>query len=413
MTIAGSNLNRREFLRAAVCIGGSSAFSACLEREQPPEQDVGRRPDDLPSGQHMWNDHLKLSSKNVPIVPQHHLVLMLDYRGDVPTDDERQEVEQALRTLERAYDWSNDGILFTVGYSPYYFDIFDRQQQDIVPEPVSVSPYDDPVLDEYDVSIHLASDYASNILGAEETLFNNVDELNSVEVTGGLEDVFSKRERRTGFMGEGLPAQNQDVEGIPDSEPVHEEAPAYMGFETNLGTNQAGEQQITGEIAGFESSTTQHVSKLSLDLEDWYSESLDERVSRMFETTTTPVNTGETGEKVEESRRFIDNTEKHAKEDGMIAHAEKTARARKDDNPLLLRRDFNTTDGGEAGVHFVSLQRNIADFIETRTLMNGVEFEQYDGIGEKENNGILEHIEVERRANFLVPGRSQRSLPTL
>src|SRR6202000_1914696 len=38
--------------------------------------------------------------------------------------------------------------------------------------------------------------------------------------------------------------------------------------------------------------------------------------------------------------------------------------------PVILRRDFDTTDGGLAGLHFVSLQRSIADFVATRTAMN-------------------------------------------
>ena len=48
----------------------------------------------------------------------------------------------------------------------------------------------------------------------------------------------------------------------------------------------------------------------------------------------------------------------------------RSARARRSGRPLIISRDFDTVDGGEAGVHFVSLQRTIADFIKTREAMN-------------------------------------------
>lgn len=55
---------------------------------------------------------------------------------------------------------------------------------------------------------------------------------------------------------------------------------------------------------------------------------------------------------------------------GVIGHAQASARARHGGKPLILRRDFDTTDGGLAGLHFVSLQGTIADFVATRTAMN-------------------------------------------
>ena len=57
----------------------------------------------------------------------------------------------------------------------------------------------------------------------------------------------------------------------------------------------------------------------------------------------------------------------------MIGHAQTSARARRAGRPIILRRDFDTTDGGQAGLHFVSLQRTIADFVTTRTAMNATE----------------------------------------
>ncbi len=55
---------------------------------------------------------------------------------------------------------------------------------------------------------------------------------------------------------------------------------------------------------------------------------------------------------------------------GVIGHAQTSARARRRGKPLIIRRDFNTIDGGQAGLHFVSIQRTIEDFITTRNAMN-------------------------------------------
>jgi hypothetical protein len=82
--------------------------------------------------------------------------------------------------------------------------------------------------------------------------------------------------------------------------------------------------------------------------------------------------------------------------------------------PVILRRDFDTADGGQAGVHFVSLQRSIADFVATRTAMNQQAAQQQNpSITDTVNNGINEFIFVLNRANYILPARSQRSFPLL
>jgi hypothetical protein len=77
-----------------------------------------------------------------------------------------------------------------------------------------------------------------------------------------------------------------------------------------------------------------------------------------------------------------------------------------------LRRDFNTVDGGQAGLHFVSLQRTIEDFMRTRTAMNAGSAQlQNPAISATVNNGVTEFIFVLKRANYVVPPRAQRSFP--
>ena len=99
---------------------------------------------------------------------------------------------------------------------------------------------------------------------------------------------------------------------------------------------------------------------------------------------------------------------------GVIGHAQTSATARRGGKPLILRRDFNSTDGGLAGLHFVSLQQAIADFVTTRTAMNATSAQlENPSITSTVNNGINEFIFVLRRGNYVIPPRAQRSFPLL
>ena len=98
----------------------------------------------------------------------------------------------------------------------------------------------------------------------------------------------------------------------------------------------------------------------------------------------------------------------------MIGHAQTSARARRDGKPLIIRRDFNTVDGGQAGLHFVSIQRTIQDFVITREAMNASSAQlRNPAITDTVNNGINSFIFVLRRANYILPTRSERSFPLL
>jgi len=412
-------LSRRSFVKAAVAIGGSAALSACLDREG------GEENLDLPTGdpaavpdrQHAWNDALATDDHGNDVPPRHHVFALFEFDGDPAAD--REAVADAFESLERAYAWQPDGLLFAAGYSPAYFQRFDAGLPDgvDVPEPRALAPFEDPHLDAADVVVHLASDHGSVVLGAEEALRGKVEELNGVSVTG-LPDSFSRTERRTGFIGEGLPAENQDVAGIPDSEPVDEDAPLYMGFESGFEKSQASEQRVTVEEGPFAGGTTMHASKIRLDLTQWYEQN-DEytREAEMF----CPFHAEEgvvegTGENLGDSNQVAEQgCPAHADEDaesGVVGHAQKAARAREDGQPVILRRDFDSTDDDRATVHFVSLQREIADFEATRSMMNGTDLADEGAVRQRANNGILQYMTVERRGNYLVPPREHRALPT-
>jgi hypothetical protein len=427
MTPPSRGIDRREFVKAAVAIGGASALSACLGRESP---DIPQGPDDLsglPDRQHAWNDALSRDDHGNVVAPRHRVLRLLDYTGDgPPTAEDRETTEQAFRSLERAYPRSNEGLLFSVSYSPAYFERFDDTLDGVdLPEPEALAPFEDPALDRPDAVLHLASDYGSVVLAAEEALMGERSSLNGVEMAADLSGVFTDADltdgasaRRTGFIGAGLPADNQDVAGIPDSEPVSEDAPLYMGFKSGFEKNQASEDSVTVSEGPFAGATTQHLSLIRLHLQQWYEQ--DSRYHREA-TMFCPVHAEEdriegVGENLGDSagidEECAENVEDHAQEYGAVGHAQKASRVRDGDEPLMIRRDFDSTDDGRASVHFLSLQETIADFVETRAAINGTDVADSAAVGEKTNNGILQYMTVERRGNYLLPARRHRALPT-
>lgn len=411
---------RREFLQSAVAIGGTAALSACVGRE---EISISTGADDLssyPQRQHAWNEVLPRDDHGNVIAPSHRVLLYLDYRRDgQPSEADRGQVETALRGIEHAYERSGKGLLFTVSYSPAYFDRFDESlpEDTDLPDPEALAPFEDPEFDTPDTIVHLASNTAQVVLGAEEALKGNKSTLNGVDQPDAtLTDMFSVAGRRTGFIGDGLPAENaDDAEGVP-ADKVPDDAPLFMGFKSGFKKNQASEDRVTIQSGAFAGGTTQHISKLQLNLNQWYNQDDRwQREAKMFCPYHAENDTIEgAGDNLGDNSGVDDcePVDETAREMGVIGHAQKNSRARDGDNsPLLLRRDFDSTDGGKASVHFLSLQRHISDFETTRKAMNGTDLSKQSAVGQRNNNGLLQYIRTERRGNFLVPPRSLRALP--
>ncbi|MBZ6493404.1 DUF7405 family protein [Natrinema longum] len=414
-------LSRRAFVRSAVAIGGASALAACLQREETEDvPQATRAPEELPDRQHAWNDFLATDDHGNVEPPEHHLLLGLEYVGDGPAaaDGERERLEAAFRTLERAYERGNDGLAFTIGYGPTYFDRFDEELPESVdlPAPEALAPIEDPRLDEYDALLHLASDHGHVTLSVEEALKGELDDLNGITVEDTFDGIFDVAERRTGFIGPGLPAERQSgVSGIPDGEPVPEDAPMFMGFKSGFRKTQASEDRVTIRDGPFAGGTTIHLSKIQLHLHQWYEQdSRDQRVAKMFSPTHAEDDLVEgAGDNLGDSSRVAEvggSAADDARNEGTVGHAQKAARAREDGEPIILRRDFDSTDDGQAAVHFLSLQRSIADFVTTRREMTGTDLTE-GSVSSRTNNGILQYLTVRSRANYLVPPRGRRALP--
>ena len=427
--MASPGLDRRAFARTALAIGGTTALAACIGRDEN-ALDVPSGTDDpegLPDGQHEWNDTLSRDDWGNVEPPRHHLFLLLDLvvAGE-PTDENREAVENALRSIERAYEWSNEGLVFTIGYTTAYFDRFDTPLHDSIdlPDPEPLATFESPVADRPDAGLHLASDDVAVLLQAEESLFGETEPEN-VHMTDTFEDVFERPEdgdttrRRTGFIGEGLPAANADVQGIPSDAPIDDDSPLFMNFKSGFAENQASEARVTIEEGPFAGGTTQHLSKIRLNLHQWYEQDTrHDREALMF----CPVHAEEgriegpghnLGDDSQMDSDCVETIGEDARQYGRVGHSQKMAASARteDGEPLLLRRDFNTIDDGHAGLHFLSVQESIADFVRTREAMNGTTMSGDTGIGQRNNNGILQYITVTRRGNYLIPPRPHRSLP--
>ena len=413
-----ARLSRRRLLlgagAAAVAGAGAGAgIHAALGAGQPsvPDVPLGAQPAGLPARQHAWEAYLAADSDGNPVPPLFDRLLFFNVAG-VPAPAYARLLEAALRTLERAYPWRPPGLLFTAAWGPGYFtDVLKVASP--VPPAMALSGFEQPVIDDYHLCLHLASDDEARLAAIEAALTRGVSL--PLDAPGGQLDVSSVlrwQQSRTGFVGTGLPAKRQDVNGIPGGGPVPGSAPLFMGFKSALRRNQATEDAVTITGGPFADGTTMHASYMRLRLDTWYGQmSEPERVARMYAPQVTPEQVSKFTTDAESDPNLLGQAITRY---GVIGHAQTSATARRSGKPVILRRDFDTTDGGLAGLHFVSLQRTIADFVATRTAMNaaGVQL-QHPSITDTVNNGINEFIFVLRRGNYVVPPRAQRSFPLL
>lgn len=417
---------RRDLLKTALAVGGLSSLTACIEARGAPDVPQGTADRSaIPRRQYAWNEYLPRDPHGNLVFPRHQLILFFDYAGDgTPDPEERERVETALRSLERAYQRGNGGnspyrpggtnvpgLLFTLGYSRRYFDRFEADlpaDVDLPPVESVLSRIDEPTGrgDEHDAAMVLVSDHVQVLLAVEHALFGRIDELNGVSMADTFVDVFEQRERRTGFIGPGVPRRELEMEEIP------QQSPLGMGFISGFSDNQATEDAVAFSGGPFADGTTQHVSRLTLDLERWYEEDDETRVQLMFSTEHTPDDTGKVGELLASdsglTREMGDDLGGEIDDHGLVGHTQKLARARDEEfEPLLLRRSEAISTGEEKpGFNFTSLQQSVDHFVETRRAMNGDDLDV-----ETAHSGILDYIEVQSRGNYLVPPRRLAALP--
>jgi hypothetical protein len=401
-------VTRRRFLIGGGAIAAAAAGAVVIDRVATASGSVnvphvalpGRLPG-LPARQHAWDASLTRDQFGNPVAPKYDRLLFFGVRGK-PTPAYARLLEATLRGLEHTYAWGPQGLLFVAAWGSNYFTDVLRTQSPI-PRAKPLSDFETPAIDEYDLCLHLACDDPQRLQTVERVLRRT------------LRPILAWRETRTGFVGAGIPAAHQRVSGIPSGDPVPKSSPLFMGFKSNLKKNQATEDAVTIADGTFTGGTTMHVSYMRLTLDGaggWY-EGLTyaERVARMYSPQTTPQDVSRITTDAESNpNEFSQAISRY----GVVGHAQSSARARRDGKPIILRRDFNSTDGGQAGLHFVSVQRTIDDFITTRTAMNASSAQlENPEITNTVNNGINEFIFVTKRANYIVPTRAHRSFPSL
>jgi len=417
-------LTRRRFLiGAGAAVGAGTAIGAGVGIDRAlgasataatsvPDVELVAQPAGLPARQHAWTAYLAVDQQGDPIPPQFDRLLFFDVIG-APTPAYARLLEASLRVLERTFSWLPSGLLFTAGWGPAYFtDVLKVAAP--VPPGKALSDFEQPAIDDYHLCLHLASDDEARLAAVEAALTHGTpipyytDAAEPLDISSALR----LRETRTGFVGSGLPAERQDTGGIPAGQPVPVNAPLFMGFKSALKRNQATEDAVTITDGPFAGGSTMHASYMRLRLDTWYAQlSQQERVARMYAPQVTQEQVNHFTTDAESDPSLLGQAISRY---GVIGHAQTSATARRNGSPLILRRDFDTTDGGEAGLHFVALQRSIEDFITTRTAMNASTAQlRNPSITDTVNNGINEFIFVTKRGNYLLPTRADRSFPLL
>jgi hypothetical protein len=349
----------------------------------------------LPDAQHAWESTFRADEAGRPLAPLYQRLLMLDVVGR-PTRADAQRLEEALRAVEEQFGYGPQGLLSCLGWGPGWFERYTSVRSP-VGRPLPMARWENPVLEDIDACLHLASDHEEHLVRATGLLFGAgpLDQSARLRI----------RETRTGFVGRGLPAERTPGRGVP------ERAPLMLGFHSGLRGNQATEERITvpeGPLAG---GTTMHVSYIQLDVDSWYEQDADTRTAHMY----APGVTVEAAEAlVDDATSDADALPALAAAYGTAGHAQATGRARLHGMPRINRRDFATNDHGSPGTHFVSLQRTMEDFQATRAMMNAADATGYHSrIGVRRNNGINAFMEVRSRATFAVPPRRDRAFPWL
>jgi hypothetical protein len=420
-------LTRRRFLLGAgtaVGVGTAAGAGVGIDRAlasgpaarpaapRVPEVALPAQPAGLPARQHAWTSYLAVDREGDAIPPQFDRLVFFDVIG-TPGPASARLLEAALRTLERAFRWGPSGLLFTAGWGPAYFTDVLRVAPPFPPAR-ALSDFEQPAIDDYHLCLHIASDDEPRLAAVEAALTDGApvpyytDAAEPLDVSAALR----WRETRTGFVGAGLPAERQHNGGIPAGQPVPGGAPLFMGFKSALRRNQASEDDVTIPDGRFAGGTTMHASYMRLRLDTWYAQlSQPERVARMYAPQVTQEQVNQFTTDAESDPGLLGQAISRY---GVIGHAQTSATARRNGRPLILRRDFDSTDGGEAGLHFVALQRTIEDFVTTRTAMNAGSAQlRNPSITDTVNNGINEFIFVTKRGNYLVPARAERSFPLL
>lgn len=401
-------ISRRDVIARLSTLAGTTGLAGCGRRSDSNGQSTDSSSTNRhPTRQHAWDDVLSTDSAGNSLLPRYHAVILLEL-SEQPTADHRTTVERALETIDAAFERSPDGLLSLIAWGTSYFRRFGALDEAPIRRPRVISRIDEPVIQSFDAALVLASDVQSTLSAVQGAMFGSRDRLGQFAVDARLGQVFTPVERRKGFIGTGLPAAHARAEGLSAASNIPDDAPMFSGFFSGRRNTQASEDRVTIQRGQFAGGTTMHLAKFDFDLQAWHRLPEERRVELMFSGTLDRASLDD----AETDVPVTDNVTDHAAKYDLVGHHEKVKRVREDDEPLILRRDFNTIDGGNPGLHFLSLQRTMADFAKTRDAMNGWWLrDESPQITDRRNNGILDFITEQSIAAFYVPPRPDRSFP--
>ncbi len=469
--------------RRAVLFGGTAAALATafgaleLLREHAilPEREAAAS--ELPSDTQFDLGHFMpaaVSMGGVPVrMPPVHTVFATARLSRNPRREDRDALEDALRTVEHTYPWSPAGIFLETAYGLPYFNRLNHRVvqsylpklrsdpkrsvlEEAVPGPTDVHPSNPGIsklrfnnqvkIERNDLLFTLRGDNADIIadvlawLGGSDRLHHR--RVRSPRLRAGLTFTSS----RAMFVQAGLPRQLAVAEKLDYAGRMHPDSPMFMGFvsqqvESNPAGNTvtfAGRQghPLTTARSGdyFDNGAIQHLAHDILDLQAWYAddEPYTERVQYMFRSNPIP-HEGGTDQFTDSGGPMIFPAAFHGNDDaekaargiktfegerrlGHLACLHRSSRAA-DGTPLHLRADGPGYDAMDTpgGVKLPKLQFSL--YVPTAELMANIRRDaasldlQDKFKVDPEDNGLERFLTATRRQNFLVPPRRHRSFP--
>ncbi len=406
----------------------------------------------------------------VAVVPLWHAVVTARLnvpKGDIDALKKAQKrLDTALEQIESVYPLNPGGLLTQIAYGLSYFknyiskavadkympralDNGKRGDWALIDAVKFPKDPDTLILEQNDISFHFKSDYAEHISDVIRALFHaGTFSLNGIPVENVyIGDLFCLTSVRRGFAGRGMPKTMAQRLRIPGADKIPAGAMLFMGFtSSHLHGLAQGNLPSFETIPGytdqkpdsyFAHGTIMHLSRITIDLESWYSMPHQDRLHRMFNPRRTDAQEVLSPSQAPETSTFQPELEADAKQFGLVGHnaqmqflsrvKEDTVTAYGQTLPkgsvIFLRQDFDTVENpfefDSAGpvspipvpaVHFIGFAPSAQLFEQMRKEMDGLDLQKRYNLP-NENTGFTKFLVTTHRQNYLEPPRSHRSFP--
>ena len=356
------DLNRRRFVAAAAGVIGGGSLGARASRRRDVVA-LGSQPAGLPNGQHNWTATLATDATATPVSPRFDRLLFFDLQQR-PTATDVRRLEAALRTLERLYPWGPEGLLFTVGWGPHYFEHV-LSVSSPIPRPKGLSDFELPTFDNYD----LVPPPRLRRRGASRR-----DRARARPRQAAL-----GRDRST-WAATSAGARHEPASSAPDSRPPTR-TPTASRPATRYPPARRSSWASSRASRRTRRARTTSRSRPAVRRRNDHAGQLHAPPPRQLVRNPRRAGTGRAHVLPRDHPGRGRTVHRRRPQPTRPLHAGRDPVRRRrpfpdlgprppHGKPRIIRRDFNTVDGGLAGLHFVSVQRSIADFVATRNAMN-------------------------------------------